>query len=184
MKFSVKHFISKCEQTFSFLFTFTKEILIGKLHFLCSEKMWNKKTWYSYQLCVMPDIQKVGGDVKVQCPGVSIAIGYFKPEFFMGNVEFLQLRRITGTRQLTNISHSFTNRNRGSQMFRKIGVLKYFPIFTGTPPVAASVPNSFLTNVFIVTTSLGLIGLIRSNTFICKFVCLKFWIITNFVKSS
>ena len=57
----------------------------------------------------------------------------------MGNVEFLQLTRIIGTRQLTNITHPFTHRNSGSQMSFKIGVLKYFPVFTRTPPVAASV---------------------------------------------
>ena len=39
MKFSVKDFFSKCDQTCSFpavLVTFTEEILNGKLHFLCS----------------------------------------------------------------------------------------------------------------------------------------------------
>ena len=76
MKFFVKGFISKCEQTLSYLFTFTKEILNEKLHFLCSQKMWNRKTWYSYQFCVVPDIQKAGGCVKVQRLGVSIAFGY------------------------------------------------------------------------------------------------------------
>ena len=33
MKFSIKDFFSKC------LVTFTEEILIGKLHFLCSERL-------------------------------------------------------------------------------------------------------------------------------------------------
>ena len=33
-KFSIKHFFSKCDQIR--IFTFTEEILNGKLHFLCS----------------------------------------------------------------------------------------------------------------------------------------------------
>ena len=39
MKFSIKDFFSKCDQMRSpeDLVTFTKEILNGKLHFLCSE---------------------------------------------------------------------------------------------------------------------------------------------------
>ena len=42
MKFSIKDFFSKCDQIRSFLratadlVTFTEEILIGNLHFLCS----------------------------------------------------------------------------------------------------------------------------------------------------
>ena len=38
MKFSIKDFFSKCDQTAIFwgFVTFTEEILIGKLHFLCS----------------------------------------------------------------------------------------------------------------------------------------------------
>ena len=39
MKFSIKDFFSKCEQTMQFpldLVTFAEEILYGKLHFLCS----------------------------------------------------------------------------------------------------------------------------------------------------
>ena len=34
-KFSIKDFFSKCDQTAD-LFTFTEEVLDGKLHFLCS----------------------------------------------------------------------------------------------------------------------------------------------------
>ena len=36
MKFSIKHFFSKCVQIRR-NFTFTEEILNGKLHFLCSD---------------------------------------------------------------------------------------------------------------------------------------------------
>ena len=36
MKFSIMDCFSKCEQLRGLLFTFTKEILKGKLHFLCS----------------------------------------------------------------------------------------------------------------------------------------------------
>ena len=37
MKFSIKEFFSKCDQKFpAILVTFTKEILNGKLHFLCT----------------------------------------------------------------------------------------------------------------------------------------------------
>ena len=36
MKFSIKDFFSKCDQIRSVLKKFTKEILNGKLHFLCS----------------------------------------------------------------------------------------------------------------------------------------------------
>ena len=41
MKFSIKDFFSKCEQTAD-LFTFTKEILNGKLHFMCRIFCWEK----------------------------------------------------------------------------------------------------------------------------------------------
>ena len=40
MKFSIKDFLSKCDQVRSFyadLVTFTEEILNEKLHFLCSD---------------------------------------------------------------------------------------------------------------------------------------------------
>ena len=38
MKFSIKDFLSKCDQIHSFLrITFTGEIPNGKLHFLCNE---------------------------------------------------------------------------------------------------------------------------------------------------
>ena len=36
MKFSIKDFLCKCEETAD-LVTFTEEILNGKLHFLCSD---------------------------------------------------------------------------------------------------------------------------------------------------
>ena len=39
MKFSIKYFFSKCDQNLQFsadLFTFTEEILNGKLHFYCT----------------------------------------------------------------------------------------------------------------------------------------------------
>ena len=39
MKFSIKDFFSKCEQIRRKPFTFTKEVLNGKLHFLCSEHL-------------------------------------------------------------------------------------------------------------------------------------------------
>ena len=38
MKFSIKDFFSECDQETADLVTFTKEILKGKLHFLCSVK--------------------------------------------------------------------------------------------------------------------------------------------------
>ena len=37
MRFSIKDFLSKCDQIRSDLVTFTEEILNGKLYFLCSD---------------------------------------------------------------------------------------------------------------------------------------------------
>ena len=39
LKFSIKDFFSKCDQTCADFVTFTEEILNGKLDFLCSVKM-------------------------------------------------------------------------------------------------------------------------------------------------
>ena len=47
MKFSSRDFFSKCEQNRRInvnLFTFTKDIVIGKLHFFCSEQFLNVDT--------------------------------------------------------------------------------------------------------------------------------------------
>ena len=71
MKFSIRDFFSKCDQICSFLrilVTFTEEILMGKLHFLCSESNFplashNK----SPNLTVAQNYNTKGNDMQEYC---------------------------------------------------------------------------------------------------------------------
>ena len=64
MKFSIKDFFSKCDQS-----TFTEEILNGKLHFLSSEyselKVINKTDHTTITIKIQKDIAKINKENKI-----------------------------------------------------------------------------------------------------------------------